>query len=138
MQSTPINTNAPHDNSEMTVEAAAEFFKLLSDPLRLRILHLLQDGELCVCDLVSILKANQSTVSRHLSQLRRAQLLQSRREGVWIHYAIRQGLPDWKQTALRAVSAMAANNPELKRDTRLRQQWLKNKTTPVCPDAIKE
>ena len=42
-------------------------FKAFSDPLRLRILHVLRGGELCVCDLVDVLKVPQPTASRHLA-----------------------------------------------------------------------
>ena len=51
-------------------------FRAFSDPIRLRILSLVQPGELCVCDLVEILRLPQPTISRHLSYLRRAGLVQ--------------------------------------------------------------
>ncbi len=64
-------------------------FQSLEEDTRLRILALLMEaGELCVCDLIAILKMPQSTVSRHLSHLRNAGWLQDRREGVWIYYSI--------------------------------------------------
>jgi ArsR family transcriptional regulator len=53
-------------------------FRAFSDPIRLRILHLIADGELCVCDLVEILGLPQPTVSRHLSYLRKAGLVSAR------------------------------------------------------------
>lgn len=64
----------------------AQIFKALSDTTRLRIMGLLLEGELCVCDLMSILELPQSTVSRHLSYLRNAGLVEGRRDGVWMHY----------------------------------------------------
>ncbi len=63
-------------------------FRALSDKTRLRILHLLLGGELCVCDLVSVLGCPQPTASRHLAYLRRANLVTARKEGVWCYYQI--------------------------------------------------
>ena len=63
-------------------------FKALADPTRLRLIHLLGDGEVCVCSFVETLKTNQPKVSRHLAYLRRAGLVATRREGKWIHYRL--------------------------------------------------
>lgn len=69
----------------------AQTFKALSDPIRLRIVLLLQaEGELCVCDLMAVLKLPQSTVSRHLAYLKRCGWLDGRRQGVWMYYQLRQ------------------------------------------------
>jgi ArsR family transcriptional regulator, arsenate/arsenite/antimonite-responsive transcriptional repressor len=71
------------------MQKLARIFKCLSDPIRLRILILLEaEGELCVCELMAVLKLPQSTVSRHLAYLRRSGWLSDRRDGVWMHYAI--------------------------------------------------
>jgi ArsR family transcriptional regulator len=64
-----------------------QMFKAFADETRLRILHLLTRGELCVCDIHDILKLPQSKVSRHLAYLRDAGLVQVRREGLWKHYS---------------------------------------------------
>ncbi len=62
-------------------------FKGLSDPVRLRIAHLLvQRGELCVCHLTDVLQLPQSTVSRHLNILRNSGLVDSERRGKWVYY----------------------------------------------------
>jgi len=67
----------------------AETFKALGDPVRLRLFQLLsQKEELCVCHLTEALKLPQSTVSRHLGVLRHAGLVQTRREGKWMHYRL--------------------------------------------------
>ncbi len=66
-------------------------FKALSDPTRLRILHLLLERELCVCELIFILKMEQSRVSHQLRVLRNAGLVEDRREGKWIIYRIHPG-----------------------------------------------
>jgi ArsR family transcriptional regulator len=63
-------------------------FKALADATRLRILGLLLTGEVCVCDIHESLKIGQSKASRHLAYLRKAGLVETRREGLWIHYRL--------------------------------------------------
>ncbi|MFI5344759.1 MAG: ArsR/SmtB family transcription factor [Elusimicrobiota bacterium] len=63
-------------------------FRAFSDETRLRILHLLTRGELCVCDLTDILKMSQPKISRHLAYLRRAGLVRDRKDGLWRHYSL--------------------------------------------------
>jgi ArsR family transcriptional regulator len=76
-------------NHNLQLEALTQTFKALSEPVRLRIVHLLlQRDNLCVCDLTEVLALNQSTVSRHLSTLKNANLVRAWREGTWMHYAI--------------------------------------------------
>jgi ArsR family transcriptional regulator len=71
--------------SELQADLA---FRAFSDRTRLRILHLLLGGELCVGDLVSIIRIPQPTASRHLNYLRRAALVTTRRQGAWIFYSL--------------------------------------------------
>ena len=61
-------------------------FKALADVTRLRILGLLLDGEVCVCHIHESLKISQPKASRHLAYLRRAGLVETRRDGLWVHY----------------------------------------------------
>lgn len=63
-------------------------FKSLSDETRLRILKLLEHGELCVCDIVASLNMIQPKVSFHLNALKEAGLIKDRKQGKWIHYRI--------------------------------------------------
>jgi ArsR family transcriptional regulator len=63
-------------------------FKALSDETRLRILKLLEHGELCVCDIVAALDTIQPKVSFHLATLKEAGLIKDRKQGKWIHYRI--------------------------------------------------
>jgi len=62
--------------------------RVLADEARLRILGLLADRELCVCEMVGVLKLSQPLVSHHLRVLRDAGLLSSRRRGKWIYYTL--------------------------------------------------
>jgi len=61
-------------------------FKALADATRLRILGLLLTGEICVCHIHESLKIPQPKASRHLAYLRRAGLVETRRDGLWVHY----------------------------------------------------
>jgi ArsR family transcriptional regulator, arsenate/arsenite/antimonite-responsive transcriptional repressor len=63
-------------------------FKALSDETRLRIIKLLEQGELCVCDITAALDIVQPKVSFHLSALKEAGLIKDRKQGKWIHYSL--------------------------------------------------
>jgi len=76
-------------------------FKSLADETRLRCMMLIRhQGELCVCELMAALSENQPKISRHLAQLRRAGLLQDRRQGQWVFYRINPALPPWADSVL--------------------------------------
>lgn len=71
----------------------AEHYSLLAGETRLKILALLTDsGELCVCDLASVLEMTPAAVSQHLSRLRTGRLVQSRRDGMTIYYRLSDGV----------------------------------------------
>ncbi|MEW6584714.1 MAG: metalloregulator ArsR/SmtB family transcription factor [Nitrospirota bacterium] len=63
-------------------------FKALSEETRLRILKLLEHGELCVCDIVAALDMIQPKVSFHLAVLKDAGLIRDRKQGKWVHYKL--------------------------------------------------
>lgn len=65
--------------------------KALSDPNRVRVLKLLQTGELCVCEIQAVLGLAQSTVSKHMKLLEDAGLVERRRQGTWILYSLANG-----------------------------------------------
>jgi DNA-binding transcriptional ArsR family regulator len=62
--------------------------KALSDATRLKILYLLSDGELCVCEIMYVLNKPQSSVSHHLNILKNLGFIKGRKEGIWIHYSL--------------------------------------------------
>jgi DNA-binding transcriptional ArsR family regulator len=73
--------------------------KAIGHPVRLRLLAMLRTGPLCVCQMTVVVKLAPSTVSEHLSELRKAGLLTERKEGRWVEYrlsdsALREGLLD--------------------------------------------
>jgi ArsR family transcriptional regulator len=65
-------------------------FAALADPTRLRLLNLMNGREVCVCYFVEILKQGQPKISRHLAYLRRAGIVEARRDGKWMHYRIQR------------------------------------------------
>jgi ArsR family transcriptional regulator len=80
-------------------------FQALSDTTRRQILStLIARGECCVCHLYETLDMAQPKVSRHLAILREAKLVQTRRDGLWVHYSLHEALPDWARTVLEAMT----------------------------------
>ena len=75
----------------------------LADSTRLRILALLADGEVCVCHIHGSLDIPQPTASRHLAYLRRTGLVDTRRDGLWVHYRISDTLPAHVRHAIAGV-----------------------------------
>ena len=105
-----------------TIEQLEAAFKALADTTRLRILALLGNNEVCVCHIHDSLRLPQPTVSRHLAYLRRAGLVEARRDGVWIHYRIARSLQPAVQTmvntaveVLTAVPTTAADRKQFER-----------------------
>ena len=76
---------------EREIEAEAEVIKAMADPCRLKILQLLKEGELCVCEIMIALDRPQSTTSHHLSILRNAGLIKERKDGRWSRYRLSEG-----------------------------------------------
>jgi ArsR family transcriptional regulator len=70
------------------VQEVLGIFKALSDETRLRIIKLLERGELCVCDIVAALDMIQPKISFHLAALKEAGLIRDRKEGKWTHYRL--------------------------------------------------
>ena len=75
--------------NEKTLELVAERFRLLGDPLRLRLLQMLEGGEMSVADLVAASGASQANVSKHLQLMLRGGVVQRRREGLFVFYTVR-------------------------------------------------
>jgi ArsR family transcriptional regulator len=96
--------------------------RALADPTRLRILHLLRQGELCVCDIVKALRLKQAATSRHLAYLRRARLVSVRKDGLWSYYALAAAREPLHAKLLECLECCFAEVPETEADTlRLRK-----------------
>jgi len=98
------------------LDGMARLFQALSDPTRLRIMGLLLTGEVCVCDIHESLKLSQPKVSRHLSYLRKAGLVNTRREGLWIHYRLAETSDPFLSTISHAVTHVLGHVDAVKRD----------------------
>jgi ArsR family transcriptional regulator len=97
--------------------------KALADPTRLRILGLLLGGEVCVCHIHESLRIPQPRASRHLAYLRRAGLVETRKDGQWVHYRLASPKDDVTRTLMETIGGCVAALPTWKRDVaRLEQR----------------
>lgn len=80
---------AVYSASDLDVRPLSQLFRALGDETRLRIVALLAHGELCVCHIEKALELSQPNVSRQLGVLRAAGVVDSRRDGTWVYYSIR-------------------------------------------------
>jgi ArsR family transcriptional regulator, arsenate/arsenite/antimonite-responsive transcriptional repressor len=101
-----------------------QFFAALADKTRLRLLNLMRDGEVCVCFFAETLSTNNPKISRHLSYLKRANLVKGRRDGKWMHYQISE--PDDQ----KAKEVFAAIMEMLKADRQMQAD--REKLVKVC------
>jgi ArsR family transcriptional regulator len=74
--------------SDKTLDMVAERFRLLGDPLRLRLLQTLEQREMSVAQLVAATGASQANVSKHLQLMLRGGVVQRRREGLFVYYSV--------------------------------------------------
>ena len=114
------------------VSGVDRIFRAFSDRTRLRILSLLKQGELCVGDLVEILKVPQPKVSRHLAYLRKAGLVQTREAGLWIFYSLAPAETPFHRKMIECLGACFGDVPEIARDAG-KARTLK-KSGGCCPD----
>lgn len=111
-------------------------FKSLSDPTRLRILLLLLQRELCVCDLTAVLEMEQSRISHQLRVLRNAGLVEDIRDGKWIIYRVTEDKKkDMKLIFDQLTKDTLENSEEIIRDQEKLQTTQKNSLR-NCPVSI--
>jgi ArsR family transcriptional regulator, arsenate/arsenite/antimonite-responsive transcriptional repressor len=108
--------NRTTTKSRAAVDQLESLFKALADKTRLRILALLGKNEVCVCHIHDSLGLPQPTVSRHLAYLRRAGLVDARRDGVWMHYRVAQSLDPTVRVVLNAAVDAVTRVPATARD----------------------
>ncbi len=100
------------------MQTALDTAKALADGNRMRVVAaLLEHDELCVCQITEILQITMATVSRHMSILHKARLVQSRKEGRWVYYRLSQAFPapvyQWLKEALRDTVEITADRQKL-------------------------
>ena len=97
-------------------DAVDLMFRAFSDRTRLRILHVLCGGELCVGDIVASLRAPQPRISRHLAYLRKANLVVVRKSGLWSHYSLAPAKSPFHRKLLECLGKCFTEVPELQAD----------------------
>jgi len=91
--------------------------KAVADPTRVRILKMLEGGELCVCQIIAVLALSPSTVSKHLFLLKSAGLVNDRKEKKWVHYSLdRESDDPYVAGILRELSSWLDRDPVIVRD----------------------
>ncbi len=83
-----VKQEMPEDE---TLFDLAELFKLFGDSTRIKILYLLFESEMCVCDIAQMLNMTQSAISHQLAILKKSKLIKSRREGKTVFYSLADG-----------------------------------------------
>ena len=91
-------------------------FAALADRTRLRLLNLMNGREVCVCYFVEILKQGQPKISRHLAYLRKAGLVNARREGKWMHYSIARPIDTGAAAILETALTSFATDRQMQAD----------------------
>jgi len=95
-------------------------FKAMSDPIRVRILKLLEKKRMCVCELTAVLKIGQSNVSHHLKVLKEAGLVNDKKDGLWIDYELSRGEYNrYAPEILKTISKVLNDNPEILEDIKM-------------------
>ncbi|MFQ5683301.1 MAG: ArsR/SmtB family transcription factor [Candidatus Binatia bacterium] len=116
-------------------------FKTLSDETRLRILHLLSEaGEMCVCDIESVLGCPQTRVSRHLAILKNSGLIEDRRDGLWILYSLTNPADSVHRAVLKAIKDIVSSVEDFATDKKkLRQAVARGRCKTfrvIMPEAV--
>ncbi len=114
----------------LTITETAEFFKGVGEPTRLRILGVLRHGELCVCDIMTVLELAQSTASRHLAYLRNAGWLESRRKKKWMYYRF-HSVPQTEKIMADFLGYIS-QLPEIEKDYEAMAHHLAEKKNDTC------
>lgn len=125
-------TISAHADILVEMEYSAQLFKALGDVTRLRILALLFSGELCVCDIQETLNLPQSTVSRHLSYLRNAGLIKSRRKQKWMHYRLPSSADGLVYNTVKLLKQQLPLLPTIREDQSNFKTYLKEKGAQRC------
>jgi len=103
-------------NTQLRYEKQAEIAKAIGHPLRIAIIDFLRDGEQCVCDIAQHVGSERSNVSRHLSVMVRAGVLECRKEGLNVIYRLKTPcVLDFLSCASRVLTHRAKDSEKLLR-----------------------
>ncbi len=140
MPSSSAKRPAPRKQTKPALKDAREVdhvdvrFRAFSDRTRLRILHLLLNGEMCVGDLVTVLETNQPRASQHLAYLRNAGLVSVRKSGLWNYYSLAAAQTLFHKNLLKCLKCCFSEVPELQADEKRAAQLRKKGGCCTCTD----
>jgi ArsR family transcriptional regulator, arsenate/arsenite/antimonite-responsive transcriptional repressor len=109
------------------MEQLVQLYKALSEEMRLRIMMLLTHGELCVCDLMAILDEAQSKVSRHLAYLKHSGMVKSKRDGLWMHYSLKDSMESVAQAQISFLKRQLTSADWFQKDMKKMEEVKKQK-----------
>ena len=89
------------------------------------------EGEVCVCELTHTLHESQPKVSRHLALMRDSGVVESRREGTWMHYRLSESMPGWAREIIESSHARLKDLDTFRRDLR-RLTQMNNRPEKIC------
>ena len=106
----------PDNNKQILFEKQAEVAKAIAHPLRIAIIHFLKEGEQCVCDIAEHVGSERSNISRHLSVMVKAGVLEYRKEGLKVIYKLKTPcILDFFACVTRVLKQQAKDNERLLR-----------------------
>lgn len=115
----PCQTIVVPDAGEIQMKTFVAITKALADTNRIRAFMALRSGELCVCQIIELLELAPSTVSKHMSILKQAGLVESRKQERWIYYKLpkvdRMGTQKWVINAIANTDAVIDDDKKLKK-----------------------
>jgi len=106
--------------------------KALSDENRVRVLMALNIGELCVCQIIELLNLAPSTVSKHMSILKQARLVEGEKSGKWVYYHLAAGAPKAAAEAIEWAKRHLVSEAAIKRDAKNLRAIIKQHPVEVC------
>ena len=107
--------------------------KALSDENRVRIIMFLLEDELCVCQIIELLGLAPSTVSKHLSILKQAELIDSRKKGRWIYYRLpEEGVPEVVTQAIEWLHTSLGKDKQIQEDRKQLKKVQKKSLEELC------
>lgn len=128
----PRTLPTPRDQRRIAVDVLDALFKGFADPTRIRILSLLAAGELCVCDMVDILRLPQPAVSRHLAYLRRAGLVEVTRASRLAHYRLAEAANPVHRNLIASVRSCFRGIDSLDRERVIAEARVKARASEPC------
>jgi arsenate reductase/ArsR family transcriptional regulator len=113
-----------------SVSSTVETLKALGHPVRLRLVAMMRGGELCVCQMTAVLGLAASTVSAHLSDLKRAGLVEDRKDGRWVLHRLSQD--PTAASHLEPVWKSVAGDPQIEEDARVLRELRRVPVEELC------